>query len=483
MTTIVFQTEAVERREYVCHTCGKAFKRSEHCSRHERAHTNERPFKCRFCNRRYARKDLLRRHEKTLHAECHEANSTTVAQEARIDHQDASGPATDIRAASDIMTAGAERTSEGSDVASSINATNAGLITDTDHLQGLEEHLFDFSTPYDNAVTGIDFAMTTMSDSTSFEVGFDPTFPTGQLSEMDLRLLTNENGLSNAGDLLSLFQHTQQGDTHAARDHGSGTNDFVAAVIPPSISLDGELHGGNHGSRPSDFQYGNLPSISKVEYVKPLCPRISNDQRDKMLRITPIRENHPEDAGLRLPSADLLSQYLRTFVDNFGVHMPFIHIPSLDMDNMAAPLLLSMCAIGALLRLEQAASINLSIEAGRLLKNEVADRRSARYGSERFQHLTMPSSEEQPDIFPLWLLQAKLLLTWFRAFTGTLHIVTDALDEFGFLVSVSRGGHKSCALSERSHRHTDGKSRKSKSMHLTTLPTIPAGFRGVTTKA
>ncbi|EUC30521.1 hypothetical protein COCCADRAFT_103669, partial [Bipolaris zeicola 26-R-13] len=56
-----------EKRGYVCDTCGKAYKRSEHCIRHQRSHTNEKPFKCKFCHRRYARKDLVVRHEKTLH--------------------------------------------------------------------------------------------------------------------------------------------------------------------------------------------------------------------------------------------------------------------------------------------------------------------------------------------------------------------------------------------------------------------------------
>ncbi|EMD96770.1 hypothetical protein COCC4DRAFT_141883, partial [Bipolaris maydis ATCC 48331] len=41
--------------------------RSEHCVRHRRSHTNEKPFKCKFCHRGYARKDLVVRHEETLY--------------------------------------------------------------------------------------------------------------------------------------------------------------------------------------------------------------------------------------------------------------------------------------------------------------------------------------------------------------------------------------------------------------------------------
>ncbi|KFZ00061.1 hypothetical protein V500_01194 [Pseudogymnoascus sp. VKM F-4518 (FW-2643)] len=54
-------------RRYSCSVCQKAFKRSEHCSRHERGHTREKPFMCRHCGRRYARKDLVTRHEQSFH--------------------------------------------------------------------------------------------------------------------------------------------------------------------------------------------------------------------------------------------------------------------------------------------------------------------------------------------------------------------------------------------------------------------------------
>ncbi|KAH9215939.1 hypothetical protein DL95DRAFT_280637, partial [Leptodontidium sp. 2 PMI_412] len=52
---------------FVCKTCSRAFKRSEHCTRHERRHTQERPYLCETCSNRYMRKDLLVRHQRLVH--------------------------------------------------------------------------------------------------------------------------------------------------------------------------------------------------------------------------------------------------------------------------------------------------------------------------------------------------------------------------------------------------------------------------------
>ncbi|KAF2466726.1 uncharacterized protein BDR25DRAFT_376857 [Lindgomyces ingoldianus] len=85
------------KRVYRCKHCARQFKRSEHCARHERVHTHERPFPCSFCDRRYARKsvfsncyaedvanfslrDLVKRHERSLHAEEYQAAHPTEFQ-------------------------------------------------------------------------------------------------------------------------------------------------------------------------------------------------------------------------------------------------------------------------------------------------------------------------------------------------------------------------------------------------------------------
>ncbi|KAF2176405.1 hypothetical protein K469DRAFT_607516 [Zopfia rhizophila CBS 207.26] len=55
------------KRVYQCKHCARIFKRSEHCARHERVHTHERPFSCRFCDRRYARKSVMSMRPRSVH--------------------------------------------------------------------------------------------------------------------------------------------------------------------------------------------------------------------------------------------------------------------------------------------------------------------------------------------------------------------------------------------------------------------------------
>lgn len=80
--TIQPKMSGKQRRVYKCSTCARVFKRSEHCSRHERIHTRERPFACQYCHKKYARKDLVTRHEKTLHSEKRRQSIATAVPES-----------------------------------------------------------------------------------------------------------------------------------------------------------------------------------------------------------------------------------------------------------------------------------------------------------------------------------------------------------------------------------------------------------------
>ncbi|GIJ91424.1 hypothetical protein Asppvi_010389 [Aspergillus pseudoviridinutans] len=52
-----------------CSYCYRSFARSEHLSRHERSHRNERPYRCPSCSGTFTRKDVFKRHHTRHHGQ------------------------------------------------------------------------------------------------------------------------------------------------------------------------------------------------------------------------------------------------------------------------------------------------------------------------------------------------------------------------------------------------------------------------------
>lgn len=74
MTPLMGSTATMSSREgqddvekpFLCATCGKSFRRSEHLRRHIRSvHSMERPFACTLCDKKFSRSDNLSQHLKT----------------------------------------------------------------------------------------------------------------------------------------------------------------------------------------------------------------------------------------------------------------------------------------------------------------------------------------------------------------------------------------------------------------------------------
>ncbi|KAJ5031347.1 hypothetical protein J3E73DRAFT_252337 [Bipolaris maydis] len=97
-----------------------------------------------------------------------------------------------------------------------------------------------------------------------------------------------------------------------------------------------------------------------------------------------------------------------------------------------------MCAIGSLMGLEQDVAIMLSAQVEEFVQGDKQESLDCQR-LDRYKYALIPSDQTQraSHAHPIWLLQTKLLLIWFRAFSGNLYVVTDALKEFGFLVNVT----------------------------------------------
>ncbi|KAI2632983.1 hypothetical protein GGS26DRAFT_554865, partial [Hypomontagnella submonticulosa] len=69
------------RRGKQCSYCDRSFSRSEHLSRHERSHRNERPYQCASCNATFSRQDTFKRHQSRYHSQSIESIPRQESQE------------------------------------------------------------------------------------------------------------------------------------------------------------------------------------------------------------------------------------------------------------------------------------------------------------------------------------------------------------------------------------------------------------------
>lgn len=75
--------------------------------------------------------------------------------------------------------------------------------------------------------------------------------------------------------------------------------------------------------------------------------------------------------GFRLPAVGVLNLYTSAYMSGLNQHLPFLHLPSLDLNQMDVALLLSICSIGALYCFEKELARKLH-EAANVFLTEVS---------------------------------------------------------------------------------------------------------------
>ncbi|KIW14344.1 hypothetical protein PV08_07126 [Exophiala spinifera] len=178
------------------------------------------------------------------------------------------------------------------------------------------------------------------------------------------------------------------------------------------------------------------PTLARTPFTKPPAPIFTEQMRTNLLNEIKERLTSKELTRFTLPSASALQKCIRTAIDSFHVHMPILHLQTMNFTSAPSPLVLIICAIGALYRLERKIAEQLYQKAYQLLAvRSKESKEQANRPSMSDDWIPPPSQEAKVDPELLWRSQARLLIKMFATFCGVITVVTEALSELGdFLI-------------------------------------------------
>ncbi|KAK8182028.1 fungal-specific transcription factor domain-containing protein [Phyllosticta capitalensis] len=498
------------RRAYRCRTCHRDFKRSEHCSRHERIHTREKPFECQYCHKRYARKDLVTRHVRTLHPNRNDDASpsprrasdglglvsaspdkttpqprrrATLAGDRNSDFFYPDAPALHEQTppqsrrrpglrhgrndfASATPFGDFQLSQPVQDPRQSVSSNATGHPADVlypspqscpDQAYGIGPHaadgraeateipFCDVDFPIDpqliepnhvdvglqleRAASDISFLNMDMPNDKSDEMPSskrrkvnepqqaqqpesdyntidifrdfwsDPCAPSRNAHATMPADMTPES-LDFAGHMDPFFSQSLDLPTPIQTLYGSLGSDFFLGAMPPSHS-------------PS-LPFGQQDKTTKLPEIK-VTEEVFRCLHEDFL--TRARETFSGSHGF--PDQNELQKFIECYISCFHRHLPLIHLASMKLEATPSPLVLAICCIGALYRLERRRAEALCDLATTQIEAVISVNRSC--GSLK------PA--------PLWAVQGMLLLSMYGIYSGRSTPTMDTIERMGFLAN------------------------------------------------
>lgn len=128
-----------------------------------------------------------------------------------------------------------------------------------------------------------------------------------------------------------------------------------------------------------------------------------------------------------LPTLKTCQNFLASYMGSFHCHLPILHLQSLALGKVPSALILAMCSIGALYRLDRRRARRL-YDLARILVESVKVSFQTELKQRRLTNLQQVVIKD----FPLWFTQTRFLLTFYATFSGDQDLVSTSTDESGF---------------------------------------------------
>ena len=130
--------------------------------------------------------------------------------------------------------------------------------------------------------------------------------------------------------------------------------DEICNWVAPNTEQDsvGAPTSENYPERVALPSFRILPSLCERQSPVPPELRVNEDTYAALEKDLESRLDSG-DLPIRLPSASICQAFLGGYVECFDPHFPIFHWPTLDLISTPSPLILSMCSIGALYRLDR----------------------------------------------------------------------------------------------------------------------------------
>lgn len=138
------------------------------------------------------------------------------------------------------------------------------------------------------------------------------------------------------------------------------------------------------------------------------------------------------DLATKLPSSTVLQNCVRGYFERFDIHLGLFHPHTMNLSQTASPLILAMCAIGALYRLDRKLSAFLFCTAenalGMFSSKRDGDSASPSFEANAAGLLSMQTMDTSKA---LWELQTKVLLVFIATLGGQSAFSRKAMDGIG----------------------------------------------------